>query len=108
MLRETDLNPRGSAQGGRWMNSILKLIYVLSLGVWTGVIVFFSFVVVRVARQIEPKQTSKFLRGIFPEYYFTQIICSALAFLGALGLVATKQFACSPCGVMACALLAAA
>jgi hypothetical protein len=69
-----------------WLNWILKFVYLLSLGLWAGTIVFFSFVVARVARQLDPKQTSKFLRAIFPEYYRVQIICGVAATVSAFGL----------------------
>jgi hypothetical protein len=88
------------------VNHIVKLVYLLSLGAWAGTILFFTAIVVRVARQLEPKQTSVFLRGIFPQYYLAQIICGAGAFLCALTLLATGWFTSKLWGMNAVVVLA--
>jgi hypothetical protein len=85
---------------------VLNFALLLTLGAWAGSIIFFSFMVTRSARQLEERQTSKFLRSIFPQYYSFQIACGAVAFVAALGLLAQQGFRSKLWGMITAAALA--
>ena len=59
---------------------ILNLIYLLSLVVWIGSIVFFSFFVApAIFKTLEREEAGKIVGVIFPKYYFISYIAGFIA-----------------------------
>ena len=65
----------------------IKFIHLLSLAVWIGSIVFFSFIAAPTTFKALPRETAGDVVGkIFPQYYKLGCLCSILA-LGSLPLI---------------------
>lgn len=66
----------------------LQFIHLLSLVIWIGSIVFFSFIAAPAIFKTLPRETAGDVVGrIFPQYYKVGCVCSVLA-LGTLPLIA--------------------
>ncbi len=62
------------------MNTLIHFIHLLSLVVWMGSIIFFSFFAApSVFRVLDRQQAGEVVGAIFPKYYAIGYICSALA-----------------------------
>jgi hypothetical protein len=58
------------------MGSILNFLELLSIVLWTGAIVFFSFFTApALFRALGPVEAGKAVRTIFPRYYLLGIVC---------------------------------
>ena len=72
--------PTAMTQGVKWL-------YLLTLAVWIGSIVFFSFAVApTVFKTLKPEDAAALIRRIFSKYYLIGIICAALSIV-CLGLL---------------------
>ena len=62
------------------MNTLIHFIHLLSLVLWLGSIIFFSFFAApAVFRTLDRKQAGEVVGAIFPKYYAIGYICSVLA-----------------------------
>ena len=62
------------------MMILIHLIYLLSLVMWMGSIIFFSFFAApAIFRLLDRKQAGEVVGAIFPKYYGLGYICSVLA-----------------------------
>lgn len=62
------------------MDTLIHFIYLLSLVMWLGSIIFFSFFAApAVFRLLDRKQAGEVVGAIFPKYYGIGYICSVLA-----------------------------
>ncbi|MCH8209396.1 MAG: DUF4149 domain-containing protein [Nitrospinae bacterium] len=62
------------------MQTLLSFIHLLSLVVWIGSIVFFSFVAAPgIFKTLEREKAGELVGVIFPKYYFIGYVCGALA-----------------------------
>ena len=69
------------------MTQGVKWLYLLTLAVWIGSIVFFSFAVApTVFKTLKPEDAAALIRRIFSKYYLIGIICAALSIV-CLGLL---------------------
>src|SRR5580692_11768647 len=69
------------------MTQGVKWLYLLTLAVWIGSIVFFSFAVApTVFKTLKPEDAAALIRRIFSKYYLIGIICAGLAIV-CLGLL---------------------
>ena len=67
------------------VNTIFNFIYLLSLVVWIGSIVFFSFFVAPVVfKTLEREKAGELVGIIFPRYYKVGYVCGTLIFLSFL------------------------
>jgi hypothetical protein len=88
------------------MTPIIKLLYLVSLAVWTGTIVFFSAVVApTLHRTLKPEDASNLTRKLFPKYYLTGIVCAAVGIVCVGLLTFDRAFGKWP-GVLSLLLLA--
>src|ERR1700693_5152655 len=72
--------------GGTAMTQGVKWFYLVTLAVWVGSIVFFSFVVApTVFKTLKPEDAAALIRRIFSKYYLIGIICAAASIV-CLGL----------------------
>lgn len=61
------------------MTQGVKWLYVLTLAVWIGSIVFFSFVVAPTAfKTLKPEDAAALIRRIFSKYYLVGIVCAGI------------------------------
>ena len=68
------------------INTIFNFIYLLSLVVWIGSIVFFSFFVAPVVfKSLEREKAGELVGIIFPRYYKVGYACGTLILLSFLG-----------------------
>lgn len=59
---------------------MLRLLFVIAVGVWLGTVVSFSFVVLpAIHRFSAPGEATRLLRGLFPRYYLAGVVCGFLA-----------------------------
>ena len=64
------------------MQTFLSFIHLLSLVVWIGSIVFFSFVAAPgIFKTLEREKAGELVGVIFPKYYFIGYVCGALALI---------------------------
>lgn len=64
------------------MQTFLSFIHLLSLVVWIGSIVFFSFVAAPgIFKTLEREKAGELVGVIFPKYYFIGYLCGALALI---------------------------
>ncbi len=64
------------------MVSLLRNFHFITLVVWIGGIVFFSFILTpTLFKQLSKEITSKVLDVVFPKYYFMGMVCSVLALI---------------------------
>lgn len=67
------------------MSFLFQWVYLLSLSLWLGSVVFFSFFTTPAAFSSLPREmTSAFLSGIFPSYYVLGYACSGGLLLGTI------------------------
>jgi uncharacterized membrane protein len=76
------------------MTQAVKWLYLLTLAVWIGSIVFFSFAVAPTAfKTLKPEDAAALIRRIFSKYYLIGIACAAVGIV-CLGLMlADRSFA---------------
>jgi uncharacterized membrane protein len=61
------------------MTQGVKWLYVLTLAVWIGSIVFFSFAVApTVFKTLKPEDAAALIRRIFSKYYLVGIVCASV------------------------------
>ena len=61
------------------MMQAVKWLYLMTLAIWIGSVVFFSFAVApTVFRVLQPDDAARLQRAIFPKYYAAGIICAAI------------------------------
>ena len=83
------------------MTYFLRWMYLLSLAVWLGSIVFFSFFAGPSIFQTLPKEEAgKVVSGIFPKYYRMGYACVALALVSLGGLNWKKGLPGAPAGLL--------
>ncbi len=62
------------------MNTLIHFLHLLSLVVWMGSIIFFSFFAApAVFRVLERQQAGEVVGAIFPKYYAIGYVCSVLS-----------------------------
>ena len=90
------------------MTQAVKWVYLLTLGVWIGSIVFFSFAVApTVFKVLKPEDAARLQRALFPRYYLVGLLCAALGIVCVGILLADRAFMKWP-GILSLLLLAAA
>ena len=88
------------------MITAVKWFYLVTLGVWVGSIIFFSFVVApTIFRVLQPDDAAKLQRALFPMYYTVGIVCAAVGIV-CVGILLGAHVLRTPIGV-ACLLLIA-
>ena len=88
------------------MTQAVKWFYVVTLAVWIGSIVFFSFVVApTVFKTLKPEDAATLIRRIFSKYYLIGIVCAAVGIVCVGLLVADRAFGKWP-GILSLLLLA--
>ncbi len=61
------------------MTTFAQFLYLLSLVMWIGAIIFFSFFTAPVVfKQLERQQAGELISAIFPRYYKLQYVCGGL------------------------------
>jgi uncharacterized membrane protein len=89
------------------MTQAIRWLYLVTLAVWVGSIVFFSFAVApTVFKVLKPEDAAKLQRAVFPKYYFVGMVCAAAGILCVGVLLAERAFGKWP-GVLSLLLLAA-
>ena len=69
------------------MTILMQFLYLLSLVMWLGAIIFFSFFTAPVVfKMLEREQAGDLIGAIFPRYYKLQYVCGGLM-LVSLGMV---------------------
>ena len=77
----------------RVMTPWLKWLYLVTLAVWIGSIVFFSFVVApTVFKTLKPEDAAALIRRIFSKYYMIGIVCTAVGIICVGLLLADRAF----------------
>lgn len=67
------------------MEILLEIIADITLGIWLGSIVFFSFVgAPKIFQTLEKKKAGKVVNNIFPNYYLLGIIAGIIAAIASL------------------------
>jgi len=75
------------------MTQWVKWLYLLTLAVWIGSIVFFSFAVApTVFKTLKPEDAAALIRRIFSKYYLIGIICGGIGIVCVGLLVADHAF----------------
>jgi uncharacterized membrane protein len=88
------------------MTQATKWLYLLTLVVWIGSIIFFSFVVApTVFKTLKPEDAGLLIRKIFSKYYLIGIACAALGIVCVGLLLADAAFGKWP-GILSLLLLA--
>jgi hypothetical protein len=88
------------------MTQAVKWLYLVTLGVWIGSIVFFSFAVApTVFRTLKPEDAPKLQRAMFPRYYLAGILCAAVGIV-CVGLLLTDHAFAKWPGILSLLLLA--
>jgi uncharacterized membrane protein len=76
------------------MTQLVKWLYVMTLAVWIGSIVFFSFAVApTVFHTLKPEDAATLIRRIFSKYYLIGIACAAVGIMCVGLLLADRSFA---------------
>lgn len=74
------------------MRGVLRAIYLLSLAVWVGTLVFFSFAATPAIFATLPRdEAARAVAALFPVYYATGWIAGGLALAATLGLAALAR-----------------
>lgn len=61
------------------MTTFAQFLYLLSLVMWIGAIIFFSFFTAPVVfKQLERQQAGDLISALFPRYYKLQYVCGVL------------------------------
>jgi uncharacterized membrane protein len=75
------------------MTQWVKWLYLLTLAVWIGSIVFFSFAVApTVFKTLKPEDAAALIRRIFSKYYLIGITCSGAGIVCVGLLLADRSF----------------
>jgi uncharacterized membrane protein len=75
------------------MTQGVKWFYLVTLAVWIGSIVFFSFAVApTVFKTLKPEDAAALIRRIFSKYYLIGIICAAVSIVCLGLLLADRAF----------------
>jgi uncharacterized membrane protein len=75
------------------MTQWIKWLYLLTLAVWIGSIVFFSFAVApTVFKTLKTEDAAVLIRQIFSKYYFVGILCSGVGIVCVGLLLADRSF----------------
>jgi uncharacterized membrane protein len=75
------------------MTQWIKWLYLLTLAVWIGSIVFFSFAVApTVFKTLKTEDAAALIRQIFSKYYFIGILCSGVGIVCVGLLLADRSF----------------
>jgi uncharacterized membrane protein len=75
------------------MTQWVKWLYLLTLAVWIGSIVFFSFAVApTVFKTLKPEDAAALIRRIFSKYYLIGIVCSGAGIVCVGLLLADRSF----------------
>jgi hypothetical protein len=89
------------------MTPAVKWLYMVSLGVWLGSIIFFSFFIApTIFKVLKPEDAARLQRALFPKYYLVGIVCAGIAIVCVGLLLAERAFGKWP-GVASLLLLAA-
>jgi len=89
------------------MTQAVKWFYLVSLAVWIGSIIFFSFVIApTVFKVLKPEDAARLQRALFPKYYLVGIVCAGVGLVCVGLLLAERAFGKWP-GVLSLLLLAA-
>jgi uncharacterized membrane protein len=89
------------------MTQGIKWVYLLTLAVWVGSIVFFSFVVApTVFKTLKPEDAAAVIRRIFSKYYAVGLVCAAVGIFCVGILAVDRAFAKWP-AILSLLLLAA-
>ncbi len=89
------------------MTPAVKWFYLVSLGVWVGSIIFFSFFIApTVFKVLKPEDAARLQRALFPKYYLVGIVCAGIGIVCVGLLLAERAFGKWP-GVASLLLLAA-
>lgn len=73
----------------RLMIGVVKFLLLVTMGVWVGSIVFFSFVQApTVFRTLDAESAARLQRATFPHYYLLGIVCAALGIVWVATLLA--------------------
>jgi uncharacterized membrane protein len=71
---------------------VLNFIILVTMVVWIGSIIFFSFVVApTVFNVLQPAEAGKVVRAVFPKYYLVGIVCGLVAIGSLLLLPASRS-----------------
>jgi len=88
------------------MTQTIKWLYLVTLAVWVGSIVFFSFAVApTVFKTLKLEDAAKLQRALFPKYYLVGMLGAAVGIVCVGLLVADRSFAKWP-GILSLLLLA--
>ena len=88
------------------MTQAVKWVYLVSLALWVGSIIFFSFFVApTVFKVLKPDDAARLQRALFPKYYLVGILCAGIGIVCVGLLVAERAFGKWP-GVLSLVLLA--
>ena len=75
------------------MTQGVKWFYLVTLAVWIGSIVFFSFAVApTVFKTLKPEDAAALIRKIFSKYYLIGIVCAAIGIVCVGLLLADRAF----------------
>ncbi|HVM62801.1 MAG TPA: DUF4149 domain-containing protein [Verrucomicrobiae bacterium] len=89
------------------MTQWLKWLYLVTLAVWIGSIVFFSFAVApTVFKTLKPEDAAAVIRRVFSKYYLIGIVCAAVGIVCVGLLLADRSFGKWP-AILSLLLLAA-
>jgi hypothetical protein len=88
------------------MTQAVKWFYLVSLALWVGSIIFFSFFVApTVFKVLKPEDAARLQRALFPKYYLVGIVCAGIGIVSVGLLLAERAFGKWP-GVLSLLLLA--
>ena len=89
------------------MTHAVKCLYLLTLAVWIGSIIFFSAIVApTIFKTLKPDDAATLIRRIFPQYYLLGILCAAIA-IAALGLMLADRTLAKYPAILSLLLIAA-
>lgn len=88
------------------MTQAVKWVYLVSLALWVGSIIFFSFFIApTVFKVLKPEDAARLQRALFPKYYLVGIACAGIGIVCVGLLLAERTFGKWP-GVLSLLLLA--
>lgn len=89
------------------MTQGIKWVYLISLAMWVGSIMFFSFVIApTIFKVLKPEDAAKLQRAMFPKYYLVGILCAGVGIVCVGVLLFERSFGKWP-GVLSLLLIAA-
>jgi len=89
------------------MTHTVKWLYLLTLAIWIGSIIFFSAIIApTVFKTLKPDDAAALIRRIFSKYYLLGIICAAAGIIFVGYLLADRSFSKWP-AILSLLLLAA-